>query len=87
MPGPFIPTHEQKRGLAHAAQGTCFSASYHADRVLGVTVEEDVAEDWLLDMNVERCAMCGWWHESCELKDSKTAFGFTCESCEPEDDE
>jgi len=71
----------KRRQDAADFQGTCASNSEIAD-ALGIA-ESDV-EDKMLDINLERCGLCDWWHESCELEfDESKGFG-CCEQCAPE---
>lgn len=79
-------TDDQLDELKHAVLGTADNAETVCER-LGIDAGLDEAEDRLLDVNVETCAKCGWWFESCMLHDSREVFGFVCDECEPEDDD
>ena len=50
--------------VADYALGTCRSNAEIADRF---DLDIDEVEEVLLDANIERCSLCGWWYESGEL--------------------
>ncbi len=65
--------------------GTCHSIPV-ACEATGLP-EYDDWEDRLLDINVEACSCCGWWHESCMLNYHESTGKSFCDQCnEPEDD-
>jgi hypothetical protein len=69
--------------VAHDLFDTCNSIDSALD-TLGLEGEFDATdwEDWLLDVNCERCAGCGWWHDSSALVDEEDDdnTGY-CEDC------
>lgn len=64
-----------------------------ADRILGTCENPYIAaeildlpdypdwEDRLLDINVECCSGCGWWHESCMLTYNDETGKSFCDQC------
>lgn len=68
--------------VAHYLLGTCNSAANAIDH-FELEADQDELEDRLLDINVELCKGCNWWHESCMLicDDGGNAL---CEQCAPE---
>lgn len=65
--------------MAEYLDGTCKSI-IEACEALGL----DEGHDWddaMLDLNVERCSGCDWWHESCMLTEVPEKNGFFCDQC------
>ncbi len=79
-------TTTQRDQLAHHIKGTCKTISA-ALEFLEMDIEESVAEDKLLDANVECCKGCGWWHDSFELDNEKDDEVGYCDQCAPKKDE
>jgi hypothetical protein len=46
----------------------------------GLDIDSSDLEDRLLDINVECCYGCGWWHESGEFVETG-AGGYLCSDC------
>jgi hypothetical protein len=60
-------------------EGTAKSIMIACDEI---GIEED--PDWddkLLDINIERCVGCEWWHESCMLEYVESRGGGFCDQC------
>lgn len=79
-------TREELDRLADHIKGTCKSV-LQALEYLEYEVDESVAEDQLLDVNVECCKGCGWWDESCELEKEKNGETGYCRQCIPDIEE
>lgn len=65
--------------MADYLDGTCKSIVEACQ-----ALELDEGFDWddaLLDVNVERCSQCEWWHESCMLTAVEARNGFFCDQC------
>jgi hypothetical protein len=45
-----------------------------------LNVDESDVEDALLDLGLEPCQGCGWWHESFELSENEDG-DFVCDDC------
>lgn len=71
--------------LAHHVQGTCQSI---AEATQFLDLDESIDwEDKLLDRNIERCGVCEWWMESCELEFNENRNFGVCEQCREKEDE
>lgn len=81
-------TDAEKRKLADKLLGTCDSTEAALEYLeLDADFDADAAEDGLLDLNVERCKGCDWWHESGELAGERDGEPGYCDQCrEPDDD-
>lgn len=75
-------TLEQSRELGDRLIGTAKSV-YSVLESMGLEPDdfEDI-EDSLLDVNVELCPDCDWWHESDDLVDCN-GDPVSCEQCRP----
>lgn len=74
-------SEEQREELKHELLGTCQSVDAVLER-LGYDVSLETAEDQLLDgaNSVERCLVCEWWFNSCDLEEDHEGV-FKCEQC------
>lgn len=81
-------TDAQRDRLADHIRGTCKTVGAALES-LDMDIDESVAEDKLLDVNVECCKGCGWWHDSFELDHEKDGDVGYCSQCAPntEDDD
>lgn len=61
-------------------QGSCKS-TLEAIEHFELNIEEGVLEQRLLDVDVEICVNCHWWHEVCELEFVEDENGGVCEQC------
>ena len=61
-------------------QGSCKS-TLDAIEHFGLSIEEGLLEQRLLDVEVEICVNCHWWHEVCELEYVEDESGGVCEQC------
>jgi hypothetical protein len=65
--------------LAEYLDGTCRTI---VEACQALDLDEGVDwDDALLDLNVERCSHCDWWHESCMLTHVEEKNGFFCDQC------
>lgn len=67
--------------LAGHLQGTCMSLAQACDAV-GIEGQDDSdLEAELLGYDVERCGVCDWWCEVCELEFDEAAGHGVCGDC------
>lgn len=79
-------TKAQLQAAKHDLLGTCERLSFYIERK-ELDVSEAELEDALLDVNIEPCQDCDWWHESGEL-DEDDRGRFVCIACyDPENED
>jgi hypothetical protein len=72
-------THEDLVRLGNRLVGTCDSVETACEQ-LGLPVPAD-PEDAMLNVNVERCSVCDWWHESFDLAGGDDEEDGICQGC------
>ena len=65
-------------------RGTCKSIGDAIQAFELGEVDESALEAELLEVDIELCVHCGWWHEVCELEFSDEHNGGLCEQCREE---
>jgi hypothetical protein len=76
-------TDDEISKIGETLNGTC-KEIYHALESLGmehIDWAEDNVEGRLLDVEVERCVQCEWWHSVCELMFVEEHDGGLCQQC------
>lgn len=72
--------HEDLQELADYLRGTAYSIQEGLD-ACGIDGFDDDIEEQLLEVDCERCQVCDWWYECCELaSDDEDECGI-CEDC------
>lgn len=67
--------------LKHKLVGSCDSVQLALSQLDLEAFEGCDMEDQLLDVNVEPCAVCGWWFESHDLEPDVNPKGPVCTDC------
>lgn len=75
-----------KRRLADKLLGTCDSVD-SAIEFFEIDTDAHAATDGLLDLNVEACKGCGWWHNSYDLENEWEGDVGYCADCAPRADD
>lgn len=76
-------TSEKLNEVAEYLQGTANSLG-DALETFSLDIDEGVLQEKLLDVDVEICGHCYWWHEVCELEHSEEHGCGHCEQCREE---
>jgi hypothetical protein len=68
--------------IQFAMEGTCMFLS-DAIEQYDLDMSPEDLEDALLDPPhpIERCVVCGWWHEVCMLEFDEEQNGGVCQDC------
>ena len=74
---------EQLVQIAEGLTGTCKSLGEVLD-ALEIEADEGVVQNDLLDVNVEICVACDWWHDVSDLEYIEKFGGGLCEQCREE---
>lgn len=92
LPPPAIATQasalttEQLDEAADYLRGTCKDVGAAAE-MLGIEVDETALQERLLEVDLELCVGCHWWHEVCELEFVEDEGGGLCDDCRNERDD
>lgn len=76
-------TTEQLDEAADYLRGTCKDVGAAAE-MLGIEVDETELQERLLEVDLELCVGCHWWHEVCELEFCEDEGGGLCDDCREE---
>lgn len=76
-------TPEQLDEAADYLRGTCKDVGDAAD-MLGIEVDETELQERLLDVELELCVGCHWWHDVCDLEFVEQEGGGLCDDCREE---
>lgn len=76
-------TTEQLDEAADYLRGTCKDVSDAAD-MLGIEVDETELQERLLEVELELCVGCHWWHDVCDLEFVEQEGGGLCDDCREE---
>ena len=71
---------ELLREVGEYLRGSCKSTS-DAIEHFELDIEEGILENRLLDVDIEICVNCDWWHEVYELEYVEEEGGGVCEDC------
>jgi hypothetical protein len=66
--------------VAQYLEGTCQSTQDAIDR-FALDVEDGILEQRLLDVSIEICVNCDWWHEVSDLEYIESENGGVCTQC------
>ena len=76
---------EQLEKVGEYLRGTCKSTG---DAIVALelsdAIDESELEADLLEVDVELCVGCNWWHEVCELEFVEICNGGLCDDCREE---
>lgn len=77
--------HEKLVELGEYLKGSCKSIGDGIEALeLGDDIDESQLEADLLDVEVELCVACHWWHEVCDLEFVENENGGMCDQCREE---
>lgn len=78
-----MPLNDQQ--LADCREYLLGSCKDTGDAIAAFNLEDHIDEtqlqEQLLDVDVEICVQCNWWHEVFELQHSESHGGGLCEDC------
>lgn len=76
-------SREKLNEVGEYLQGTAKSLG-DALETFSLDMDEGVLQQMLLDVDVEICGNCDWWHEVCELEHSEEHGCGHCQPCREE---
>jgi len=76
-------TTAQLDEAADYLRGTCKDVGAAAE-MLGIEVDETELQERLLEVELELCVGCHWWHDVCELEFDEDEGGGLCDDCREE---
>jgi len=81
-------TDEKLTELAEYIEGTASSIEAGLESIGLIAADYDATdvEAQLLEEDCERCELCGWWYESCELAKDDDQLGY-CDDCRDSSDD
>lgn len=77
-------SRERLEGIAHDLEGTCETLGAYIERH-DLDMADDELEDQLLDVSLELCLGCGWWHRSSDLIGEDDSNPGYCDQCREDD--